>query len=435
VLINEILTHTDPPLVDAIELFNPRAQPVDISGWFLSDDGTVPGKFRVPNGSTIPAGGYVVFSETNFNPIPPTLFNFSLDSAGDSLYLTSADLSGNLTGYSHGLSFGGAANGVSFGRYVNSVGEEQFPAQLGTTLGGTNCGPRVGPVVISEIMYHPDASGDKFIELRNITSQAVSLFDPAYSTNAWRISGLGFTLPTNTIIASNGFILVVATNPAVFRAKYSVPESVPVLGPLFGVLEDSGERLELQRPDVPDTSGVAYITVDEVRYNDKAPWPPGADGGGPSLQRRVPGEYGNDPMNWTAAVPTPGADFLADNDGDGMADDWERQFGFNTNNAADAFLDFDGDTMSNRDEYLAGTDPTQAASYLKFESLKIGGGATVIFSAVAAHSYSIEFTDAIGTGTWLLLTNIAPSPTNQTTQVFDSGFTAKRFYRIVTPSR
>ena len=56
--------------------------------------------------------------------------SFSLNSAGDSIYLISGDAKTNLTGYSHGFSFGAAANGVSFGRYVNSTGEEQFPAQL-----------------------------------------------------------------------------------------------------------------------------------------------------------------------------------------------------------------------------------------------------------------------------------------------------------------
>ena len=39
-LINEILTHTDLPEVDWIELFNPTPFDVDLDGWFLSDDGT-----------------------------------------------------------------------------------------------------------------------------------------------------------------------------------------------------------------------------------------------------------------------------------------------------------------------------------------------------------------------------------------------------------
>src|SRR5262249_31496571 len=42
------------------------------------------------------------------------------------------------------------------------------------------------------------------------------------------------------------------------------------------------------------------------RYNDKAPWPPAADGAGPSLQRLVSGAYGNEPTNWFTSGGSPG---------------------------------------------------------------------------------------------------------------------------------
>ena len=38
--------------------------------------------------------------------------------------------------------------------------------------------------------------------------------------------------------------------------------------------------------------------------------PTAADGVGNSLQRVNPVLYGNDPANWTAANPTPGAEFI-----------------------------------------------------------------------------------------------------------------------------
>src|SRR4030095_14245845 len=104
---------------------------------------------------------------------------------------------------------------------------------------------------------------------------------------------------------------VVPLDPAVFRARYAVPDEVPIFGPYSGELQDSGERLELQRPGPLDTnSAVAYITVDAVRYNDKAPWPPAADGSGPSLQKKSPLAYGNDPINWEGALPTPGRELV-----------------------------------------------------------------------------------------------------------------------------
>ncbi|PYJ03940.1 MAG: hypothetical protein DME25_10875, partial [Verrucomicrobia bacterium] len=137
------------------------------------------------------------------------------------------------------------------------------------------------------------------------------LFDPLRPTNTWRLNGLAYTFPANLTMPPFGLVLLAATNELAFRLRYNVPTGAVFLGQYFGQLQNSGERLELQRPDVPDTNGFAYITVDEVRYNDKSPWPAAADGSGASLQRKNPAAYGNDPANWEAAIPTPGADYVA----------------------------------------------------------------------------------------------------------------------------
>jgi hypothetical protein len=308
ILVNELLTHTDLPQVDAIELFNPTSADVNIGGWFISDDPGRPKKIRIQDPTVIYAGGYRVFTEADFNPTPGVGTSFAFRSAGDEVWLFSGDANTNLTGYSHGFRFGAAENGETFGRYVNSAGEEQFPAQRSNTIGSANAGPRVGPVIISEILYHPPSVGDEFVELKNITSTNVPLFFPAIPTNTWRLSGVGFSFPTNVTLGPNQLLLVVATDPGTFRSKYSVPTSVAVFGPFAGVLQDDGENLELQRPDAPDTNGIPYITVEAVRYSNGVPWPVGADGTGGSLQRRVSGEYGNDPSNWTTAPATPGFD-------------------------------------------------------------------------------------------------------------------------------
>jgi hypothetical protein len=47
-----------------------------------------------------------------------------------------------------------------------------------------------------------------------------------------------------------------------------------------------------------------------------------------------------------------------DTDSDGMPDSWETLHGFDPDDPADADQDFDGDGVSNLDEYLDGTDPT-----------------------------------------------------------------------------
>jgi len=307
VVMNEILTHTDPPQIDAIELHNPTATAVNIGGWFLSDDAARPKKFRIGDGTMIPAGGFIVFSEAQFNATPGVFPSFALSSHGESLFLFSGDANTNLTGYSHSFDYGAAANGVSFGRYVISTGEELWPAMNGLTLGAANATPRVGPLVINEVMYHPAPGYDEFIEIYNLSGSPVALWDAAHPTNKWKLSGLGYSFSNNVTLGAGQYLLLVNIDPALFRTKYSVVPAVQILGPYAGTLQDSGERLQLQRPDSPDTNGVPYIVVDEVRYNDKLPWPPGADGDGPSLQRLTPTVYGNEPTNWFASGITPGA--------------------------------------------------------------------------------------------------------------------------------
>lgn len=313
VWVNEILTHVDPPQLDAIELFNPQLEAVDISHWLLTDQRSQPAKFHIPAGTIIPAGGYVVFTSADFNPHPGVDPSFTLSSHGEEVYLYSADAAGNLTGFSDGFSFGAAANGVTFGRYTNSVGEIQHPPQQASTLGAPNAVPRVGPVVINEIYYHPLPGEQEFLELKNITSEAVNLFDPEHPQNTWKVNGIGFVFPPNLQIPGKGLLLVVGGDPGLFRSHYNVPASIPVLGPFPGALQANGELLQLLRPDSPDvdTNGlpyVPYVAVDEVRYRSQPPWPTNADGGGSSLERLNAAAYGNDPANWhdSGGAPSPG---------------------------------------------------------------------------------------------------------------------------------
>jgi hypothetical protein len=90
-----------------------------------------------------------------------------------------------------------------------------------------------------------------------------------------------------------------------------------VFGPWQGKLDNSGEAIELLRPDNPNTNLVPYILVEKVAYRDDDPWPAGADGLGSSLQRQPIAAFGNDPAHWFAAPPTPGAEQHAEPSADG----------------------------------------------------------------------------------------------------------------------
>lgn len=314
VVINELLAHTDPPLVDSVELFNPTDQPADLGGWFITDDRREPEKYQFPAGTRIPSGGYLVVDEHSFNPSPGVAPGFTFSSFGESVYLFSADVNGVLTGYSHGFEFEASENGVSYGRYLTSTGQAQYPPQRSLTFGAANSGPLVGPVVINEIYYKSDGSAPEFVELKNVSAQEVPLFDPEHQENTWRLDGIGFVFPPDISLAPGALLLIAGSEPDVFRSSFAVPADVQVLGPFEGNLQDNGERLKLQRPDEPDVTPegviVSMITVDEVRYRASSPWPEITLTPGASVERIESLEYGNDPINWRSSLlqPSPGVE-------------------------------------------------------------------------------------------------------------------------------
>ena len=296
---------------------------------------------------------------------------------------------------------------------MDSAGDEQFPAQISRTFGAANSGPSVGPIVINEIQYHPPPSGDEFIELLNVTSTNVPLFDSLRPTNTWKLAGVGYTFPTNITLGPAQMLLLVQTNPAAFQAKYSTPTNVLVLGPCSGALDNGGEHLQLQAPDstASPTNPAPYVTIDEVDYNNKAPWPAAADGSDPSLQRASALAYGNDPINWVAEIQTPGLfNPNTDSDGDGLPDWWEVANGANPF-APDADADPDGDGFSNRQEYFAGTNPRDPNSALKLLEPSVAPGSVILhFLAASNHSYSVLCKTNLSDPTWIKVADIPAQP-------------------------
>jgi len=177
IYINELLTRGAAGVPDAIEFYNPNAQPADLGGWWLSDERNSPYKYKIPAGTTIPAKGYLVIDETQYGS------GVGFNSDGERCYLFSGDADGKLTGYSHGLQFSGSDRDVSFGRYLASDGSESFPAQIAKSFGSSNSGPRIPPVVINEVMYHPETAGEEYVELYNTTEAPVQLWDPDLTTS------------------------------------------------------------------------------------------------------------------------------------------------------------------------------------------------------------------------------------------------------------
>jgi len=316
IVINEVLAHSDTLLYDWIELHNTTGEVINIGGWFLSDsDADDPNrmKYEIAAGTTINPGDYIVFYENlHFgNPANPGI-PFALSENGETVYLRSG-LGGVLTGYSEEESFGASVGDTAFGRYYKaSTDSYNFVAMAFNTPGTANAYPKVGPIVINEIMYHPtDTNGDaEYIEILNISDSSVTLYD--FTTNEpWKMTdGIEYLFPsvTKLTLAAGEYFLIIK-DLAAFTTQYGSPVCGYAEWTL-GSLSNGGEKLEISMPGDVDGLGVRqYIRIDRVSYSDGAevgdPWPSEPDGAGMSLTRVVPADYGNDVANWQASAPTP----------------------------------------------------------------------------------------------------------------------------------
>ncbi|HUU92612.1 MAG TPA: lamin tail domain-containing protein, partial [Phycisphaerae bacterium] len=323
IIINEVLAHQDLVTGDWIEIYNNWDQAVDLDGWFLSDASADLMKFEITpaavGDTVLQPGEYMVFTEAQhfgeFATDPGNHTWFALSEHGDQVWLSSG--SGGVLGtYRETLAFDASDNGISLGRYTTSTDDVHFVALSARTSGYVNAYPNVGPVVISELMYHPVDGTDEFIELYNITSADVPLYDPANPDNTWTFTnGVTFTFPTGVTLGAGEYLLVTGTEPALFRTEFGIDPSVQIYGPFEDgtALANGGETVELSKPSAPDpgTGFVSYIVVDRVEYSDGSavgdPWPTDPDGNGPSLERVTLGEYGDDPVNWTASPAADGS--------------------------------------------------------------------------------------------------------------------------------
>lgn len=385
VQITEVLANSTPPAMDAIELFNTDAAPADISGWFLSDDISVPKKYRIPDGTIIPAGGYLVIYESSFNTGPNA---FALSQNGDEAMLSSADAAGTLTGYTEFLNFGASEPDVTYGRYTNTetpaaAARKFIVAQKQNTLGAANAGPRVGPVIISELYYQPSGTASEFIEIRNNSNVPIPLFDPANPANTWRIDGVGFSFPPGVTIQPRQFILISAISPTTFRASYGIPAAVPIYGPYSPAndLANTGERVSLQKPGTPylDNSNVTvvpYIDLDYVTYSNT--WVASTAGGGKSLERGQINMFADDKNVWKVS-PNSGSGGNPGRFGPVSMGNWVSQwFGTDQSNPliAGDLADPEGDSFSNLLEYTFGLLPWMSDSVGMVNSTVAYDGAT-----------------------------------------------------------
>ena len=272
-----------------VELVNDNTIAVDVSSWTVS--GGI--EFEIPPGTIIPAGGSLYLSPR------ARAFRARLTSprGGQSNFVV-GNYSGHLSNLGETLDLHDTA-----GLKNNTASYIGDPSNTQLYL------------VVSEIHYHPADNGlAEFIELMNI-SNAVTLD----LTGVRFTDGIDFDFTTGNItsLAPGERVLVVREVNA-FELEFG--SDLPVAGTFNegGALGNGGESIKLE--------DAQNGTIRQFEYNDKAPWPTTADGGGDSLVLLAP-ESAPDhqlPASWVSAAPSPGTSGgfsgnpEADDDGDGL---------------------------------------------------------------------------------------------------------------------
>ena len=261
-----------------IELYNPLAKPIDISGYWLSNAPDNLKLYQIPQKTVLPAKGYILFKN----------LRFTLNPTGGKVFFTNPN--GKMV--VDAVTFDETPAAMSQGRYPDGTEDWYYMAPSPTTGNAVEVNTNV---VVNEIMYHPptDDDGDEYIELYNRGKKRVDI-------SGWRFSrGISFAFPKGTTIPAEGY-LVVAKDRDRLIAKYKLPPSL-VVGNYTGTLSNGGEKVRL-RDDIGNK-------VDEVCYYDGGHWSKYADGYGSSLELIDPHHDNDNYQTWAPSDETKKAEW------------------------------------------------------------------------------------------------------------------------------
>ena len=186
VLINEVLASNDSLNFDAngededwIELINTTNNPVDLAGFYLSDDPLNLMQWALPAGTIIPANGYLLVWADKDTMQAGLHANFKLSSNGDYVYL------------SHGfnvhdqVAFGPQLTNISYARCPDAGLD--FATILPTPLANNNCQIGIAENEVLQVQVYPNPFQDQLIidhQEDGMTLQIVDLNGRSMCTEA-----------------------------------------------------------------------------------------------------------------------------------------------------------------------------------------------------------------------------------------------------------
>ncbi|MBN9689752.1 MAG: lamin tail domain-containing protein [Verrucomicrobia bacterium] len=358
---------------DYLELVNRSEAAVNVGGWAVSDDPGRPGRYVIPSGTVIPAGGFLVLWCDDRTAAPGLHTGFGLGRLGETLSVFSPGPSGWVL--VDRLIFGIQLPDLAVGR-----GPNQLWTLVSPTPGATNAPVELADgseVRINEWL----ASGpgiDDWVELFHAGTRPVNLGGLVFTDGVVRSP-----VTPLTFMAPNGF--------QTFQADASPDQGSEHLG---FKLPLQGGMIALQR-----TNGVL---IDRVFYPRQV--------AGITLGR-VP-----DGSDWIYPLPTAssGRSNRVDGDGDGLPDVWEQLHQLNPV-LADATADADADGFTNEEEFRWGTNPRDAASRWSL-AVRLGAPDALVFLATPGRRYQVQQLAPDGS-TWSDMKEVLPSPATREVQI------------------
>ena len=121
---------------------------------------------------------------------------------------------------------------------------------------------------------------------------------------------------------------------------------------------------------------------------------------------------------------------IGDTDGNGLPDWWELKY-FSVLIGTDPNADPDHDGVSDMNEYLAGTNPTNGASYFHIMSVTRGSPTKVLVTCEPGKFYTLLWVDDFATD-WIIVAGQyrIPSSIEGVLEMDDASRNTNRFYRV-----
>jgi Tol biopolymer transport system component len=122
----------------------------------------------------------------------------------------------------------------------------------------------------------------------------------------------------------------------------------------------------------------------------------------------------------------------SDSDGDDLDDDWEMTYFGDL--SRDGSGDFDQDHLTDRQEFLAGTNPINDTSVLRVLSLTAvrDGTTTVLWSSVPGRTYRVQFKDSVADPSWQDVAGaVLAGASTASKSVPAEPTSGQRFYRVL----